>query len=163
MRIILLILFIASTSACSSIQIEKGKKDNALIFYAPQPYILVTDRFNAAGAKQGQQITVLYLPDCSEPRSIRTKARLGSVTFNPTLSDGWNLTGFSSTVDNQVDETISSIGSLASTILGLSGEDDEVKSGLYKILYNNTGVSGFEYQEISSDNSEGTSCASIVP
>ena len=38
------------------------------------------------------QIKLVYLPDMSRPMAISTSAGIGSVTFQPTLVDGWMLT-----------------------------------------------------------------------
>ncbi|MEL7130574.1 MAG: hypothetical protein AAGK23_13610 [Pseudomonadota bacterium] len=132
---------------CSSVKISQGYKEDALTFYPPQPYLLVTDRFNSAGDTViGQNIQVVYLPDCANARSIKAKAGIGSVTFNPTLTNGWNLTGFESMADNQIDETIGAIAELIPSFSlseGEGGGRETSSSGLYQMLFSEGGLAGF--------------------
>jgi hypothetical protein len=53
--------------------------------------------------------TVKVLPDFSQEYVIKWRAGAGSVNTQFELTDGWNLTGFNSTADSQLDEAITNV------------------------------------------------------
>ena len=113
-------------------------------------------------------MTIVYLPDCSNPRSVKIRNRLGTVTFNPTLANGWNLTGFSSTVDSQIDETISAIGAVIPSVASVALNKDSKSNlgvqepGLYQMVYEGNAVIGLKKIEFGLSVNANLSCADIA-
>jgi hypothetical protein len=86
-------------------------------FYRSSPYLLVTQT-SADGACIA---SVVYYRDLSEEYIIIPHRGIGTLTFNPTLSEGWNLVAFSGSVDSKVPETISAIASLMTAATTAAG------------------------------------------
>jgi len=57
-------------------------------------------------------VTIVYYQNIDEPYIIIPHRGIGSITFNPTFTEGWNLTGFSGTVDSKVPEMINAVAAL---------------------------------------------------
>src|SRR2546427_620160 len=86
------------TLGCRSIKIEPATiGTEGLRFYRPWPYLWVT---SAAG--KGCTTRVVWLPRTNQEYAIKTTGVLGSVTFKPVLTDGWNLTSFEGSADSKV-------------------------------------------------------------
>jgi len=151
-RWLLIVLALVTATACAGIEIKKGRKDNAIVYYLPDPYLLIAPN-GKDGALLGQ---IIYLPNCSEARSIRPTAGIGSVTFEPTLENGWNLTGFDSSIDSQSDEFLTALTSLAASAIGEPVQGAE----LFQLLFDGNGVSGFRNIEIPGTEI-GTSCHKV--
>lgn len=123
---------------CARVVVTKnpGDCDQGLRFYRPKPFLLVTpDKDN------GIAIELKYLPDYSEEYSIRMTPGLNATaTFNPKLENGWNLTGFESTTDQNVDDLIASIGealpkfAAANKMLGGETKAENVPFGFYEAV-----------------------------
>jgi len=93
---------------CARVVVTKNPSacDEGLRFYRPKLYLLV-----APGEDDGIAIDIKYLPDYSEEYSIRMTPGLNATTsFKPTLADGWNLVGFESETDQNLDDLVKSIG-----------------------------------------------------
>jgi hypothetical protein len=148
----------------------EGKGETTgILFYRPRAYLMVTQGPAAKDApsdKPGDKpvpgpggatpppapaekpvpkmptlsVEIVWLPDYSQEYEIQAHPGLGSVTMNPTLKDGWNLTGLSATVDSKTAELITAATGLASAVAkGVLAErtsEPNVKppcSGLYPI------------------------------
>ncbi len=107
MTFALCVLSLAFAAGCARVVVTKnpGPCDEGLRYYRPKLYLLV-----APGEDDGISIDVKYLPDYSEEYSIRMTPGLNATTsFKPTLSDGWNLTGFESETDQNIDDLVKSV------------------------------------------------------
>lgn len=142
-------IFTAQTG-CASIQIKpvsyQDGNTQGLRFYQPQPYLLISlDQTKGCAAQ------VIYLPDFSRGYAVTTSAGLGSVSFKPTLQNGWMLAGFDSKVQSETAQNLSALtGALAeaakfgnrqmlATETGREGEKQAGKEamgpGLYRFNY----------------------------
>lgn len=105
--IFVLIAFLLS--GCSYLEIRPSlptdpPDQNGLPFWRPAVYLWIGED------KTGNcTATVQYLPDPAQKYLIIPHYRLGSLSFKPTLKDGWNLTSFDSTVDTKIPETLASM------------------------------------------------------
>lgn len=85
-------------------------------------------------------LTIVMLPDYSEEYVVTWNAGVGSAATNVTLQDGWNLTGFGTTVDSQVDEMVTAVGTPIATVAAAAAgalvQDANWKGpGLYKLEF----------------------------
>lgn len=85
-------------------------------YYRPKPYLLVTETKAAAETQPSCVVEIKYLPDYSQEYVIVPHYWIGSVALKPTLTDGWNLTNFDSTVDTKVPETLNAFAALAKAV-----------------------------------------------
>ncbi len=142
-------IFTAQTG-CASIQIKpvtyQDSETQGLRFYQPRPYLLITlDQAKGCAAQ------VIYLPDFSRGYAVTTSAGLGSVSFKPTLQNGWMLAGFDSKVQSETAQNLSALtGALAeaakfgtlrefvsppSNIGGQQAGKEAMGPGLYRFNY----------------------------
>lgn len=114
-RILIGIISLITTlyaGGCSYIEIRPAlptdpPDQNGLPFWRPAVYFWIGE------VKKGNcTATVQYLPDPTQKYLIIPHYRLGSLSFKPTLKDGWNLTSFDSTVDTKIPETLKSMAGL---------------------------------------------------
>jgi hypothetical protein len=121
-RLLLLsIIALVICSGCARVVVKRNPKpcDEGLRFYRPKPYLVVSQ------VEGGITMEIKYLPDFAEEYSIRmTPGINATTTFNPKLTDGWNLTGFESTADQNVDDLIKAVGG-AIPMLAKSGDSDQ--------------------------------------
>ena len=84
--------------------------------------------------------TFEWLPDYSQEYIITWNAGIGTVNPSFTLTNGWNLTTFNSTVDSKTSQNLSAIASLAtaaaSALTKANGFDGV---GLYRMKFTPTG------------------------
>jgi len=73
----------------------------------------------------------------SQENIIQAKSWIGSVTFNPTLENGWNLTGLNATADSKTAELLTSVaGFIPKSLLSTGGaEPGQIKPGMYRLLF----------------------------
>lgn len=146
-------IFTAQTG-CASIQIKpvtyQDRETQGLRFYQARPYLLITlDQTKGCAAQ------VIYLPDFSRGYAVTTSAGLGSVSFKPTLQNGWMLAGFDSKVQSETAQNLSALtGALAeaakfgtlrefvsppSNIGGQQAGKEAMGPGLYRFNYCSNG------------------------
>lgn len=131
----------------------EGKgQTTGILFYRPRAYLMVTQGPAAKDAptdKPGEKpvasptgstpppapadkpvptmptlsVQIVWLPDYSQEYEIQAHPGLGSVTMNPTLKDGWNLTGLSATVDSKTAELITAATGLATAVAKVAATD----------------------------------------
>jgi hypothetical protein len=103
----------------------------------PPPGTGTVDKPAGAGALN---VEIIWLPDYSQEYEIQVHPGLGSVTMNPTLKDGWNLTGLSATVDSKTAELITAATGLAKAIPFAARTAGQKPSctGLYPIAMDRT-------------------------
>ena len=137
--IFVLIAFLLS--GCSYLEIRPSlptdpPDQNGLPFWRPAVYYWIgKDKTGNCTAK------VQYLPDPAQKYLIIPHYRLGSLSFKPTLKDGWNLTSFDSTVDTKIPETLASMAGLVQSGKYLSTPNIVIKQekpvillpGLYRL------------------------------
>jgi hypothetical protein len=83
---------------------------------------------------QQLSVQIVWLPDYSQEFEIQAHPGLGSVTMNPTLKDGWSLTGLNATVDTKTAELITAATGLvkALPLTALRAEEQKTYcTGLY--------------------------------
>lgn len=137
-----------------------GEKTTGVLFYRPRPYLMVTE---AAPAKdqtdskpdptkpaepkpaeptpQVLSVQIIWLPDYSQEYEIQAHPGLGSVTMNPTLKDGWNLTGLSATADSKTAELITAATGLIGAVPkfhAATAKEKPICPGLYPLLIDRT-------------------------
>jgi len=83
-------------------------------------------------------LTVVLLPDYSQEYVLAWGAGIGSAAANISLQDGWNLTGFGTSVDSQADEFVGAIATSVATVAAggagaLTDSDNWKGPGLYKL------------------------------
>lgn len=158
-------------TGCARVVVTKnpGPCDEGLRFYRPKAYLLV-----APSEDNGISIELKYMPDYSEEYSVRMTPGLNATTsFKPTLSDGWNLTGFESETDQNVDELIKSVAGVlpsmkvAAAIPSDEGPKAKVPLGFYEsvIVADERGCKrllGWRYVGFF-PNTCATGCCSTVP
>jgi hypothetical protein len=81
--------------------------------------------------------TFMMLPDYSQEYIIQWKPGIGSVTPSFTLADGWNLTGFASTIDSKLSEFVTSLAAAGGA--GLSTNAAFKGPGLYRMKIDSSG------------------------
>ncbi len=130
---------LALACGCSSVSVRKlaSPQDyqEGVRFYRPAPYLAVTKEATKEGALYKSQI--LFLPDPSQEYVVEWSAGLGKITPNFTLAEGWNLTGFNSTIETGAAAAISSLADLAGAIAGLremNAAPAAIQPGLYRMV-----------------------------
>ncbi len=83
------------------------------------------------------QFTVVWMPDLSQEYIIRARPGLGSVAFNPTLENGWNLTGLNASADSKTAELLTALaGFMPKALTGAGGPGAaRFKPGMYRFLF----------------------------
>jgi len=139
--------------ACASIKVgpvasfPKDEQDG-IRFYRPHPYVWITGSDGGAC-----KATLTYLPRMQEEWQIKaTPGFIGTVTFEPTIADGWNLVGIKGAVDPKMAEVIESIAGIASSAVAADAAAPGTRpaerpagmhQGLYKVTFDGNGyVSG---------------------
>ena len=138
----LLALILFFSFGCSHLDIHKvdntkNPGENGLRFYRPRPYLLVT-----LGDK-GCTPAIEYLPDYSQEYILHPHYGLGSLSFKPTLENGWNLTAFDSSADMKIPETLNALAGILKNTAGMAlkgqAPGDEEKAifgpGLYSMTF----------------------------
>lgn len=87
-------------------------KSDGIHYYRPKPYVLITETKATKDTPETCVIDIKYLPDYSQEYVIVPHYWVGSVALKPTLTDGWNLTNFDSTVDTKVPETLNAFAAI---------------------------------------------------
>ncbi|HEY0702224.1 MAG TPA: hypothetical protein VGD60_05600 [Candidatus Acidoferrales bacterium] len=129
------------------------QQTTGVLFYRPRPYLMVTQGPPAADpkpsggsartAKPGAteptlSVQIVWLPDYSQEYEIQAHPGVGSVTFNPTLKDGWNLAGLSATVDSKTAELITAASGMAGAFAPRTAGSKPICTGLYPIMVDRT-------------------------
>jgi hypothetical protein len=91
-------------------------QSDGIHYYRPRPYILITETKAANDPQPSCVVDIKYLPDYSQEYVIIPHYWIGSVALKPTLTDGWNLTNFDSTVDTKVPETLNAFAALMKAV-----------------------------------------------
>jgi hypothetical protein len=143
---------ISTTLGCAKVIVKRvpyGNNDSieGVRFYRPVPYFVVSEA-SGGGSTQGSggssgsrtlQFTITWMPDLSQEYAIQLRPGLGSVGFNPTLENGWNLTGLNATVDSKAGELLTTVAGLipkaaAERSLAATG-GPSLKPGMYPFLF----------------------------
>jgi hypothetical protein len=105
-----------AAGGCAGLEIKaaSGPTADGLHFYRPAPYLTVSP------ATGGCTIAVEFLPDYSVDYVIVPHGGVGTVTFNPTLDSGGNLTSLTGTVDSQTSELVTALGSVITAVAPLA-------------------------------------------
>ncbi len=138
------LILLLGLGRCAHLEIKPLADSNSegLRFYRPWPHLLVTVDGDGKCAA-----SITYLPDLSSQFVIIPHAGLGSVTLNPTLENGWNLTGLNSTVDTKFADNLNAvtgfIGKVAGAASGakpssITGKEEsevegDIRPGLYRL------------------------------
>ena len=86
--------------------------ETGIKFYAPKPYVLVG---RVGGSNKPVEVSIVYLPDLSQPYYAKARSGWGSSNLTMKLSDG-ALTECGQQVDSKGPETLSGIASLATAL-----------------------------------------------
>jgi hypothetical protein len=151
---LLLTFLLMLVSACADVEVRPLKAEEKLggvkyynegvRFFRPWPYLWIT-----VGEKGVCQMSITYLPQMEEEYIIIPHPRMGSVTMNPTLTNGWSLTSFSSAADSKASEMVTAIGNLTAAAAGAAGggvnfmspaeQGTQFGPGMYQFEFDTTG------------------------
>jgi len=145
------LLFAITLPGCAKIVVKKLPADNndsleGIRFYRPAPYLMVTHVLNDSQSKSGPaalsagetiQFSIVWMPDLSQEYVIQSKAGFGSVSFNPTLENGWNLTGLNASADSKTAELLTALaGFVPKAPMGtVAQKPQRFGPGLYRLLF----------------------------
>jgi hypothetical protein len=127
----------------------KGEQ-TGIKFYTPKPYLLVG---RVGGDSKPVEVSVVYLPDLSQPYYAKARSGWGSSNLTMTLADG-RITQFGQQVDNNGAATLTALQSLITALGGdagamrlqnLEGRPAGLEFSLYEI---DTTKSPAELQEV---------------
>jgi len=118
-------------------QDEKYYKTQGVRFFRPHPYLWIT-----ASDKGACQMDIVYLPKMDEEYVVTASTGIGSVTMNPTLTNGWSLTALNAAADSKANEMVTAIGNLTGNVAkaagggqGLLSTGTEFGPGLYRMIF----------------------------
>jgi hypothetical protein len=146
----LALLVIVAMTGCASVIVKKIPSGDVgmegIRFYRPAPYLMVSSapgdskESSAKGSSASGdtlQFTVVWMPDLSQEYVIQAKPGLGSVTFNPTLENGWKLTGLSATADSKTAELLTAlVGFVPKALTGPGGPGvTALRPGMYRFVF----------------------------
>lgn len=134
---------VALAASCASLTVKPAASHDTpgVHFIRPWPYLAVTLEKSKEGIKT-YKAQVVMLPDADPAAEYVIDwdpGWFGVVTPNFTLTDGWNLTGFTSKVESGSAAAMTALGSLVGAIAGLRASD-EPGPGLYKLARTKTEV-----------------------
>jgi len=141
-KIAMILCLTAFAAACASVDVFKDEalsQKTGLRVYAAKPYLLVA---RTEARDKPFEVSVIYLPDLSNPQYIKQTGGLGSSDLKLTLSNGM-LTSFGSNIDPALAESLKGLGSLLSggaEVIGKllktlpGGEPSEGTFDLYEIV-----------------------------
>jgi hypothetical protein len=109
-------------------------KQTGMKFYTPKPYVLVG---RVGGTGKPVEVSIVYLPDMSQPYYARARSGWGSSNLTMKLADG-RITEFGQQVDTGGAATLSSIATLATALGAKSAErgkapNEKLEFSLYEI------------------------------
>jgi hypothetical protein len=147
-------------TGCAAVDVQRVQSYNqpGIRYWRPAPYIALQPAANNATKCEAK---IVMLPDKSEEYAITVNTGLwGSASANPTLQDGWNLTGLDAKADSKTADVLASFASFVKAVApnGLYGPDAGGKmtkrqvrytpqcDGLYHVLFDEVtgGIRGFE-------------------
>lgn len=154
-RVLISVLSVLLLSGCAGVNVSRVTADDqqGVRYWRPAPHVALAP-VTANGATTCEAKLVM-LPDKSEEYAITMTTGLwGSAEANPSLQDGWNLTGLSGKADSKTAETITAFASLLKVLpdLGLQPLSSTKKNGgrpagcggLYRIEFDKYGrAAGF--------------------
>lgn len=93
------------SSGCASTTVRNLGSDEVssqgIIYYEPMPHLKILRTVDSADKPSGSTASIIYLPNRDRPRRLTWSGGLfGSANPNFKLENGWNLTGFETTVDS---------------------------------------------------------------
>lgn len=127
-RCLVVFLLVAMVPGCAEFSvrtkvIKDGKatwQETGIRYYLPKPYLLLSKSLDtpqhARGTSQGvgYAVEVIYLPDLViGPQQVRLHPRLGSVSADLKLTDGWQLSGANVKLDSKFSEALTAAGTVA--------------------------------------------------
>ncbi|MGI9168561.1 MAG: hypothetical protein ACR2FH_00075 [Caulobacteraceae bacterium] len=95
-----------AVAGCAGLQFNGGSRGDALTFFDPAPYLLVTVTPDCASTA-----SVITLPGAK--RSVNFHNGYGSAALSVTLSSAGTLTTVGQTTDTQIPQTLSAVAGLA--------------------------------------------------
>lgn len=149
---------------CARLEIRKATSSDSegLRFYRPWPYLWIT-----VNDKGHCVPSITYLPDTSQEYLIIPHSGIGSVTFKPTLKDGWNLTAFDAAVDTKIAETLNAMGGLVGKItpgiLKMVPTPKALGPGLYRLVFKDGVVTDLiPVFQLIDQNSQPIACPALI-
>ena len=138
MRLLILVMCL-TLGGCASVDIQKVTDSNrdtvhGIRYWRPAPYLAITAQPDKTCIAK-----IMYLPDSSEEYVMTPTGGFGSVTFKPTLTDGWNLTA----LDTNIDSKASDVLGVLTKMLGMPSKEPKAQGkptevpiypGLYRMV-----------------------------
>lgn len=84
-------------------------RSDGIHYYRSKPYVLITETKGTKDTESSCVVEIKYLPDYSQEYVIIPHYWIGSIALKPTLTDGWNLTNFDSTVDTKMPDMLNAL------------------------------------------------------
>ena len=136
---------VLAIAGCANIDIQRVTADNhatvhGIRYWRPAPYLSVT------GDKNGTCVArLIYLPNMKEEYAITPVGGFGSITFKPTLTDGWNLTALDATVDSKTSASdfLGAIAKLQGLAIERTPTPFGMTPGIYRIIFDSHGNVSF--------------------
>jgi hypothetical protein len=116
---------------------DKASELRGIRFFRSSAYLLVRQ----TGSDGSCDVTIAYYQNVDEPYILIPQPGIGSITFTPTLTDGWNLTGFSGTVDSKVSEMIAAAATVAAAAVAAAVPAEKPEQPTSRVELNNTEMS----------------------
>ena len=128
---------------CASIDVTRvtSREQPGIRYWRPAPYIALSQSSDNKGTCEAK---LVMLPDKSEEYAITMSAGIGTAEADPTLQDGWNLTGLTGKADSKTAENVGAFANLVSSIGNLAGgaaKNEQRFANKPKIVKTTTAVS----------------------
>ncbi len=123
------VLAITSTFAltgCAGLVFNPAEEPDALSYFEPEPYFLVTTALDSATKNCVTTATVVVVPGAK--RSVSLRSGYGSADLSVSLSNGM-ITSVGQKTDTKIPETITAISGLATAVHALSEKRGAAPSG----------------------------------
>ncbi|MHA7812086.1 MAG: hypothetical protein ACX94C_01650 [Phycisphaerales bacterium] len=112
---------------------KHGDRVPGVVYYAPEPYlrVVVAPKLDKDKKLLGYETKteVLYLPNPHKAYAINSDASGGENKLDVTLNNGWMLTKLNGTTDPQVDEGLTSLAALVTSVTGFLKDNESIASG----------------------------------
>lgn len=135
---------------CASVDVQRVKYEDqhGIRYWRPAPYVAVGAVIT--NGNMSCQASIVELPDKEEEYAITINTGLwGAASANPTLQDGWNLTGLNASADSKTAEVLTALASVMTAVPKLgplvarNGAPPACPGGLYRLAFDEFGrISG---------------------
>ena len=119
-------------------------------FYRPIPYLAVSHTESEPGKSEDMKtnFSIVWLPDMSQEYTIRASSGLGTVSYKPTLENGWKLTGLDVNLESKATDILTVVASLVPKPTGRATTPGgkELSPGMYRFIFMNGQIIGVDWE-----------------